>query len=75
MFAPLGLRADAHTPREARQLSSDCLETLEEIDGEIRESFLDAGGEEFTYIPCLNDSADHIDMIETMVEQEAAGWL
>jgi len=55
--------------------SSDCLETLEEIDGEIRESFLDAGGEEFTYIPCLNDSAAHIDMIETIVEREAAGWL
>ena len=59
----------------APAFSSDCLETLEEIDGEIRESFLDAGGEEFTYIPCLNDGAAHIDMIETIVEQEAAGWL
>ena len=55
--------------------SSDCLETLEEIDGEIREAFLDAGGEAFTYIPCLNDSTAHIDMIETIVETEAAGWL
>ncbi len=59
----------------APAFSSDCLETLEEIDGEIRDSFLDAGGEEFTYIPCLNDSAAHIDMIETIVETEAAGWL
>ncbi|MCH8952776.1 MAG: ferrochelatase [Proteobacteria bacterium] len=59
----------------APAFSSDCLETLEEIDGEIRDSFLEAGGEEFSYIPCLNDSAAHIDLIETIVETEAAGWL
>ncbi|MHA1568137.1 MAG: ferrochelatase, partial [Alphaproteobacteria bacterium] len=59
----------------APAFSSDCLETLEEIDGEIREAFVEAGGEAFTYIPCLNDCAAHIDMIETIVETEAAGWL
>ena len=59
----------------APAFSADCLETLEEINGEIRESFMHAGGEEFTYIPCLNDDAAHIDMIETIVEREAAGWL
>jgi ferrochelatase len=59
----------------APAFSSDCLETLEEIDREIHEAFLDAGGEAFTYIPCLNDSEAHIDMIETIVAQEAAGWL
>jgi ferrochelatase len=59
----------------APAFSSDCLETLEEINEEIRDAFIHAGGEEFTYIPCLNDSADHIDMIETIVETEAAGWL
>jgi ferrochelatase len=59
----------------APAFSSDCLETLEEINGEIRESFVHAGGEEFTYIPCLNDDDVHIDMIEAIVEREAAGWL
>jgi ferrochelatase len=59
----------------APAFSADCLETLEEINEEIRDSFLEAGGEEFTYIPCLNDEPAHIDMIETIVEQEAAGWL
>ena len=36
--------------------SADCLETLEEIDGENREIFLHHGGENFAYLPCLNDS-------------------
>ena len=38
----------------APAFSADCIETLEEINGEIREAFLHAGGEKFTYIPCLN---------------------
>ena len=38
----------------APAFSADCVETLEEINGEIREAFLHAGGEAFTYIPCLN---------------------
>ena len=59
----------------APSFSADCLETLEEINEEIRDSFIHAGGVEFTYIPFLNDSSDHIDMIETIVETEAAGWL
>ncbi len=59
----------------APAFSSDCVETLEEINEEIRESFLEAGGEEFTYIPCLNEDDAHIDLIEALVEREAAGWL
>ena len=55
--------------------ASDCVETLEEINGEIREAFEHAGGEHFHYIPCLNDADAHIDMIETIVEREARGWL
>lgn len=42
---------------------SDCLETLEEISMEGREEFLHAGGEKFTYIPCLNDRQDWIDTL------------
>ena len=59
----------------APAFSSDCVETLEEIQEEIRHSFLEAGGEEFTYIPCLNDEEAHVDLIEKIVEREAAGWL
>ena len=38
----------------APAFSADCIETLEEINEEIKESFEEAGGESFTYIPCLN---------------------
>ena len=37
---------------------TDCLETLEEIAMEGKEEFLDAGGEEYHYVPCLNDDDD-----------------
>ena len=47
---------------------SDFLETLEEIDIRGRETFFTAGGRNMTYIPCLNDSADTIDLLENLVE-------
>jgi ferrochelatase len=59
----------------APAFSSDCIETLEEIEEEIRDAFINAGGEEFTYIPCLNDSEDHIAMLATLVAENTAGWL
>ena len=46
---------------------SDCLETLEEIDIRGRETFLKAGGKNMTYIPCLNDSEDTINLLESLV--------
>ncbi|WGI22019.1 ferrochelatase [Amylibacter sp. IMCC11727] len=55
--------------------SSDCIETLEEINEEIKEAFIEAGGETFTYIPCLNDRPDHIEMMADIVATESAGWL
>ncbi len=55
--------------------SADCLETLEEINEEIRESFEHAGGESFTYIPCLNDRDDHIDALLQVLDNELAGWV
>ncbi|QUG76831.1 ferrochelatase [Erwinia sp. E602] len=47
--------------------SSDCLETLEEINGENREIFLHAGGTRFEYIPALNDDEEHITMMLELV--------
>ncbi|MCV6604612.1 MAG: ferrochelatase [Porticoccaceae bacterium] len=49
--------------------SADCLETLEEIKGENFHAFVTAGGEHFHYIPCLNDSPAHIDMMAQLVEE------
>lgn len=59
----------------APAFSSDCIETLEEINEEIQESFVHAGGEGFTYIPCLNDSADHIKMMMDILQNELSGWV
>ena len=55
--------------------SADCLETLEELDGENREIFLHNGGEKFAYLPCLNDSREGIDVIAEVVQRELMGWL
>jgi ferrochelatase len=49
--------------------ASDCVETLEEIDIQGRESFLQNGGENFDLIPCLNDSVDHINLFEKLVKK------
>ena len=59
----------------APAFSSDCIETLEEINEEIKESFEEAGGEEFTYIPCLNDSKAHIDALSALIDQNLSGWI
>ena len=59
----------------APAFSADCIETLEEINGEIREAFLHAGGEEFTYIPCLNDEPAHIAALVQVIEENLAGWV
>ena len=58
----------------APAFSSDCVETLEEIQEEIAESFEEAGGEQFTYVPCLNASPDHIDVLGALIERNLEGW-
>ena len=54
--------------------TSDCLETLEEINMEGREAFLHAGGKEFHYIACLNDDPAWIDALAGLTEQHLQGW-
>jgi len=49
--------------------SSDCVETLEEINIQGRESFLSHGGENFDLIPCLNDNSDHINLFENLIKK------
>jgi ferrochelatase len=55
--------------------SSDCLETLEEIAQENAEIFKHNGGEEFAFIPCLNDSEPGMDVIRQLVLRELQGWI
>ncbi|MBO28132.1 MAG: ferrochelatase [Rhodobacteraceae bacterium] len=59
----------------APAFSADCIETLEEINEEIRESFEEAGGERFTYIPCLNDDAAHVSALVEVIEENLQGWI
>ena len=49
--------------------ASDCVETLEEINIQGKESFLKNGGEKFDLIPCLNDNSDHILLFESLVKK------
>jgi ferrochelatase len=55
--------------------SADCLETLEEIGIRAAETFRQNGGAEFAAIPCLNDSAEGMGLIETLVRRELSGWV
>ncbi|MGE0350131.1 ferrochelatase [Hydrogenophaga sp.] len=54
--------------------TSDCLETLEEINMEAREAFLHAGGQQFQYIPCLNDAPEWIRALTDIAERHLQGW-
>ena len=49
--------------------SSDCVETLEEISIQGKESFEKSGGEKFEFIPCLNDNEDHINLLEHLINK------
>ncbi|UXH77018.1 ferrochelatase [Roseateles amylovorans] len=54
--------------------AADCIETLEEIDMEAREAFLHSGGQQFSYIPCLNDSPAHVRALASLAERHLQGW-
>ncbi len=59
----------------APAFAADCIETLEEINEEIGDAFKEAGGKEFSYIPCLNDRDDHMEALADIVANEAKGWV
>jgi ferrochelatase len=54
--------------------SADCLETLEEIAVENRNLFLASGGQQYHYIPCLNDDPMHLDFFADLVQRHCCGW-
>ncbi len=53
---------------------ADCLETLEEIAQEAHEAFIEAGGERFAYVPCLNDEPGFIDALAALALRHLQGW-
>jgi len=55
--------------------SADCLETLEELAMQGRDTFLGAGGERFAYLPCLNDSPPGVAMLRDIIGTELEGWV
>jgi ferrochelatase len=54
--------------------SADCVETLEELTIRGRETFEEAGGERFAYLPCLNDTPGGIEMLRNVIARELEGW-
>ena len=55
--------------------SADCLETLEELAIRGRETFIEAGGTHFAYLPCLNASGPGVAMLRSLLARELEGWL
>lgn len=74
MLAALPERGVKRVAVVAPGFSADCVETLEEIAIRGRESFEAAGGTHFGYLPCLNDSADGIAMLRSVIKTELEGW-
>ena len=54
--------------------SSDCLETLEELEVQNKENFLSSGGERYNYIKCLNDDPQHLKMLGFLILNHIKGW-
>ena len=54
--------------------SSDCLETLEELEVQNKEIFISSGGEKFNYIKCLNDDPKHLNMLALLILNHMKGW-
>ena len=73
--AELARQGKKHIAVVSPAFASDCVETLEEIEEEIRDAFIEAGGETFTYIPCLNDRDDHITALLAVIENELSAWV
>lgn len=54
---------------------SDCLETIDEMGREVAHIYREAGGQNYSHIPCLNDSEEGMAVIETLVRRELSGWI
>ncbi len=70
----LGKNGTKHVQIICPGFSADCLETLEEINIQNKGFFIEAGGEEFSYIPALNDSDEHIQALSNIIIKHCQGW-
>ena len=71
----LGNRKIKHLAVATPGFSADNIETLEEINIEGREEFMNSGGEKFTFIPCLNDSEEGMKLLYNLTVKELGGWI
>jgi ferrochelatase len=70
----LAQRGIKHVAVITPAFASDCVETLEEIAIAAGESFYEHNGESLTLIPCLNDSEESIDVLESLTRKVVSGW-
>lgn len=64
----------SHVDTVCPGFATDCLETLQEMGMENRDLYLEAGGKEYAYIPALNASPVHIELLADLVQQNCQGW-
>ena len=74
MIPSLAKNGTKHLQIISPGFSVDCLETLEEIDIQYRELFEEHGGKKYSYIPCLNDSNDQIELVKSLIMTNSKGW-
>ncbi len=74
MIPSLAKNGTKHLQIISPGFSVDCLETLEEIDVEYRELFEEHGGKKYSYIPCLNDSDEQIELVKSLIMNNSKGW-
>ena len=55
--------------------TADCLETLEELNVQLREIFIEHGGSRFAYLTCLNDEPEHVTFLYNLMMRELGGWI
>ena len=66
-LAILAKEGNKHLAIMSPAFSADCLETLEELECENREVFMEAGGEQYHYIAALNDRDDHVEALVSIL--------
>ena len=74
-LAGLPARGSSRVALVAPGFSADCLETLEELAIRGKDTFMAAGGTDFAYLPCLNDSPEGLKMLRSVLRGELEGWL
>jgi ferrochelatase len=75
VMADLGKKKEKNVHVVCPGFSSDCLETLEEINIEGRHIFLNHGGKSFSYIPALNDNPEWINAMQGIILENLQGWI